>query len=463
MPRESQGIQIALIIFVMLSIVLGVTTYLYVQRNGEVLKANIDANKRAQDADTAAKAKENDVTDLKQMIGFAAETSIADVKAGVDEDMKKYVVNPTSESRSYRAVVKAFYDAKNKQAIDFSKTVADLEFFQKEFAVREARGKAQLASIQQGYDGVKVDVEKVVQDYKSQEQAREEMRTGELAAMKRIKDTSNQKSLAFADQIKQYHEHEKSLQGEVHQFADTVRKLSSQTMDVPGGEITWVNQSRRTVWLNRGREDHLERQTKFGVYSGEAGGMSKVKKADVEVVRVVDDHTAEARILEDTISNPIMPGDKIYTPLWSPGQQSHFALAGLMDLDGDGHNQIATVRGLITSNGAVVDCFMDSDGNINGEIKGSTRIVVLGDAPGAKAPKAQKAFTDILTQAEHVSATKMTLTELKEKLGYKKSSAVERFSPANDSSDISKEAAAIKAAPKKKAADKDAAASGDTP
>ena len=50
MPRENQGIQIALIIFVMLSIILGVTTYLYVQENGKVRNANADATKRANDA-----------------------------------------------------------------------------------------------------------------------------------------------------------------------------------------------------------------------------------------------------------------------------------------------------------------------------------------------------------------------------------------------------------------------------
>ena len=347
----------------------------------------------------------------------------------------------------------------------FAETVNKLESLQKEFTLREARGKAQVASIQQGYDSVKVEVDKVVEDYKSQNTTQgKSLRTKELGEIwKRIKDTANQRLLASAEQIKQHQEREKVLMGDVKQFADTVHKLTNQTMDVPGGEITSVNQRTRTVWLNRGREDHLERQTKFGVYSGDIGGMSKVKKADVEVVRVVDDHTSEARILEDTINDPIMPGDKIYTPLWSPGQQTHFALVGFMDLDGDGHNQVATVRGLITSNGAVVDCYMDNEGNVVGEVKGSTRIIVLGEAPGAKsAPKLQKAYSDIFSQAEHVSATKMTLAELKEKLDYKKTDTVEHFGPVNDSSDISKAAAAIKAAPKKKA-DKDAPASGDAP
>ena len=43
-----------------------------------------------------------------------------------------------------------------------------------------------------------------------------------------------------------------------------------------------------------------------------------------------------------------MAGDKVFTPLWSPGQQNHFALTGIMNLDGDGRNQLSVVRGLIT-------------------------------------------------------------------------------------------------------------------
>ena len=48
-----------------------------------------------------------------------------------------------------------------------------------------------------------------------------------------------------------------------------------------------------------------------------------------------DGPVAEARIVEDRISDPIMPGDKVYTPVWGPGEQRRFALTGFLDVDGD--------------------------------------------------------------------------------------------------------------------------------
>ena len=147
--------------------------------------------------------------------------------------------------------------------------------------------------------------------------------------------------------------------------------LDRQEMDVPSGEITWVSLPNKMVWINRGRADALQRQTKFTVYSAESTNAAKaVKKGTVEVVRIDGDHSAQARILEDKLADPIMAGDKVFTPLWSPGQQNHFALTGIMNLDGDGRNQLNVVRGLINQNGGEVDCWLDEQGHKQGQHHG---------------------------------------------------------------------------------------------
>ncbi len=60
MARESQGLQVLLIVFVMLTVVLGVTTYLYVKRADETTHAATAAKadqKKAEEA-TADKQQE---------------------------------------------------------------------------------------------------------------------------------------------------------------------------------------------------------------------------------------------------------------------------------------------------------------------------------------------------------------------------------------------------------------------
>ena len=95
-----------------------------------------------------------------------------------------------------------------------------------------------------------------------------------------------------------------------------------------------------------------------------------------------------------------MAGDKVFTPLWSPGQQNHFALTGIMNLDGDGRNQLSVVRGLINESGGVVDCWLDDQGHKQGQITANTRFIVVGDAPDKSSPEFMKNHGEILRDAE---------------------------------------------------------------
>ena len=75
----------------------------------------------------------------------------------------------------------------------------------------------------------------------------------------------------------------------------------------------------------------------------------------IEVTHLLSPHLAEARIVEDDLSNPLMPGDQIFSPSWEPGRAEHFALAGFIDIDGDGNSDRQRVHDLIALNGGVID------------------------------------------------------------------------------------------------------------
>ena len=159
-------------------------------------------------------------------------------------------------------------------------------------------------------------------------------------------------------------------------------------MDVPSGEITWVSQPNKLVWINRGRADALQRQTRFTVYSDDSANAAKaVKKGTVEVTRIEGDHSAQCRILDDKTDDPIMAGDKVFAPFGSPSQQNHFAVTGIMNLDGDGRNQFNVVRGLINNHGGEVDCWLDEHGKKQGQVTANTHYVVVGDAPDKSSPE----------------------------------------------------------------------------
>ncbi|HEY2839381.1 MAG TPA: hypothetical protein VGJ26_09540, partial [Pirellulales bacterium] len=103
---ENQGLQIALILFVMLTIVLGVMTFLYFRSYDEERTKNgaLVAEAEKQGKLAASTLKEIDV--LKGLIGFPLETTTEQIKTAADEDMKLYAAAmPAVEQHYHQALL----------------------------------------------------------------------------------------------------------------------------------------------------------------------------------------------------------------------------------------------------------------------------------------------------------------------------------------------------------------------
>ena len=214
----------------------------------------------------------------------------------------------------------------------------------------------------------------------------------------------------------------------------------------------------KTVWINRGRADSLQRGIRFTVFSAESNTSAKaVEKGTIEVTNITADHQAECRIVDDKFADPISSNDKIFTAFWSPGQQNHFAVTGNMNLDGDGHNQVNTAIGLIKSCGGTVDCWLDEQGRRQGQIEpATTQYIIQGDAPTS--PEAVKADKEIVGDATRYKLKVWSLADFKQRMNYQKSSSVERFGAGPSGGDSEKPASvpkpkAAKPAPATKADD----------
>ena len=148
------------------------------------------------------------------------------------------------------------------------------------------------------------------------------------------------------------------------------------------------------------------------------------KKASIEITQLLGDHVAEARIIEDRISDPIMPGDKIHTPVWNSGRKTRFALAGLIDVDDDGKSDLDEVRSLIAMNGGAVDAWMD-DKEIHGKITIDTRYLIRGKAPSK--PEAIALQTKMIGDADEKGIKEIPLADLLTRMGWKRQTQVVRF------------------------------------
>ena len=140
--------------------------------------------------------------------------------------------------------------------------------------------------------------------------------------------------------------------------------------------MTLVNDRKGTVWINLGLADGLRELTTFGVYDFKEDGVmrnEKEIKARIQVTKVLDQHLAEARITEDELQDPILPGDQIHSPAWQAGTRIHFALAGFFDVNGDGKSDRETIRNMIASVGGIIDAEVHDDGSKTGKITARTR------------------------------------------------------------------------------------------
>ncbi len=425
MARENQGLQIALIIFVMLTIILGVTTFIFFRQYDE---ATIEAAKAQEDAAqnrTAYNNSEELNTKLKKMLGFAETDKQQTIDELYQKDMETYAGSFPEDNRYYRPVIEYLFNTiENKnQVLEGEKAArvkVEQDIVRREEAVKPQLDTAEAKVVKAGQDLAKArstfDNDRITFTKKQGDLA------ARLEAARKDSEVAVTQLRVKVDEINVQLQKERQL---AKARGDQLEEVKKETFEVADGEITWVNQRNGIVWVDLGRADSLGRQTSFSVYAADTNDVTKSgKKASIEITQLLGDHVAEARIVEDQISDPIMPGDKIHTPVWSPGEQRRFALTGVIDTDGDGKSDLKMVQNLITMNGGVVDAYMDENGKKNGKMTVDTRYLVKGEAPK---PEHLAVFSRMIGDARKMGIKEIPLPVLLVQMGWKNQTPVVRF------------------------------------
>jgi hypothetical protein len=117
-----------------------------------------------------------------------------------------------------------------------------------------------------------------------------------------------------------------------------------------------------TAYINLGLADNVAPQLTFSIHGvGPDGKPEQAPKGSLEVVSPQPGHVSEARItqVKDRQRNPILEGDVLFNPTWSPTQKKHVAIAGIVDLAGDGRNGLPEFIRYLERHNVVVDCYVD--------------------------------------------------------------------------------------------------------
>ena len=140
--RENQGLQIALILFVMVTVVLGVTTYMYFRKSEEKIKEAAAARAETKQRQDMLLAMEFETQALKHILGYdtktpeqleeikktlAAKVELQNILNNFDQDMTRWGAGLTPEQKNYRALPESLVTTLAKLNTEVADKVVDMQ------------------------------------------------------------------------------------------------------------------------------------------------------------------------------------------------------------------------------------------------------------------------------------------------------------------------------------------------
>jgi hypothetical protein len=258
------------------------------------------------------------------------------------------------------------------------------------------------------------------------------------------------------------------LNTERSKVADMELKLATRPEEIaardvplrPLGEVARVHSSLRRATINLGRVDGVTVGTTFSVHSMGNNGKPKPRsKGSIEVVSVGDRSSdvaittmfhpddpgdpisgkrKEIDVLDRSNRDPIIRGDKLINPLWTPNRKTHIAIAGYLDFGAYGILDINSFARLLERQNVIVDAYIDpADGKVKGPgLDRRTDYLIVGNgfAPSqfgvprdTKTVKALNATRDgLLKEARAIATPLINQRQFMQKTGFTIPRNVER-------------------------------------
>lgn len=415
---KTTAVHFTLIFFVMLSVILGVVSYMYYDKDKE-LRAKFAAAKDAEEKSKKASIKAtNELNIVKQRIGYT-QAEIGEgpnpdqtsVRGAIDSDEKNYGAN--FKGKTLSEVIKQLNTSLNTTTKDRDVKMVAMQSLTN-----------QMANLRNQYDiQVKTEISaknKAEEDRAAAVKDKQEVIAAKDNEINTLQSNFNKVTLEM-EQLRDQHiivvnklNQRIALLIAINiKLNERLEAINVVSVSRPDGVIRWIDNTQGTVWINLGKADNLPVRTSFSVYSKSNSGVTRSSadiKGSIEVTRILEPHLAECKIIGDNIHKPFALGDPIHTPIWSVGVKERFSLVGWIDLDGDGKHELdrKQLHSIISAAGAEIGGEVDDEGNFSGtDIDEKTKYLVVGEIPS------QADFTDIEDQ-EKVQLIQEQLKKMKE-------------------------------------------------
>jgi hypothetical protein len=422
---ENQGLQFACIVLFVLMVVLSVTTFIFFKDYQEAdSKSKKDAQKAAE-SDKRLVDAQTELNELKNVIGIKPESTLETAKTEFEADMEKFAKGLPAEKRHYRQTLAEASNAREKVSAELTDAQDQIGKLNEVNAAYQKAANQQVAAATAAKDKALADLQAEQAKFMEAQKVAD---ADKKALLDQVSKAQQDKTAEVEKVKKEVEVVQKDLATSkvlAKDLAGEKEKLLGKTFAMDDGVIRNVNQRTSTVWINLGKADGLRPQVTFTVHRPGLPANEEGRKASIEVTNIIGDHLAEARILEDNMKDPIVPGDKIYTPLWEPSHPEHFAIIGRIDFNGDGHDDRDRLRNLIVANGGAIDAEVDPEtAKVTGTVTVDTRYLVRGPLGSEKT---REAYDGMLNAAKQVGAETISVDKFLDKIGWRDPNQVVRF------------------------------------
>lgn len=390
-----RGSLIACLIFLVLSLALN----FFLWRSANTSSADATAaGDRLRTVQENVTSQENQLRRLKAMLGVggftqaeidemkqnaSADPEMQAIEDRFTKDMAYFGAEVDAQNRNYPALPEYLVAAIRTRNEQYGMALDDTNKIRADADVDIANARKQQELAEEQRDAANKKVATLSQEF-DEDRARmntdNEKNRDKLTTLSQDFDAFRQTARTEANQLVGKN---KQMQSTIDTQKLQLNQLRADKFETTQGEIRYVVAGGNVVTINLGSADALRPGVTFGVIDGDETRLQDAKvKATIQVSQIQGPHLAQGRVVaRPNISSPIIPGDKIFSPFWAPGRVVKIALAGDIDIDGDGRSDNSAIKGQILAAGAEVAAEISSTGAVTGTLDPTIRFLVVGQDP----------------------------------------------------------------------------------
>ena len=406
----------ALIVFFLITVSLGVTLYVFYQMNAETVMHLQELSDQQAIKNGELMVKQNELEEFKKKIdGEETKKTVAELVDDHAAVMKKYAENFTKSNQSYSSILAYLFnqmqvqnftlDANQQDALDLT-------------AFNENRTKYNSIAL----DSVKKHAAIFAQDKNVYAKALAEIEAdlnkqkSNLDQLVKAAGTSNDTIIKKLNtDLSKTNEDIKVQMGSNIKARQQLAKNETRVAEKPNGTIQFISAAQGKATIDLGSADNIPLSATFSVYSrAETDMKNGKKKGSIQVAQVTGLHSSECIVTSDNPSDPIVPGDKIFSPVIG---DRHFAIAGFIDMDNNGINDVEQLVKILEANGGVVDGYQNEDKQVR-RLEETTDFLIIGKRPDESAREEERmTFTNFTKAAYEFNTPQISLEKLLQEMG----------------------------------------------